>query len=112
LAAGSVLSVLQCPPPPPVFRTSALFCKSPALTSSTDAANGGNDVTSPPSPSCSTSSTSSCSSTTSEVVGEQRPSLIHFLRNICVKASVTELALVISLIYVDRLKKALTNMAR
>ncbi|KAF9968583.1 hypothetical protein BGZ70_002108 [Mortierella alpina] len=42
----------------------------------------------------------------------QRPGLIHFLRNICVKAAVTELALVISLIYVDRLKKVLTSMAR
>lgn len=41
-----------------------------------------------------------------------QPGLIHFLRTICVHAKVSELALVISLIYVDRLKKVLTSMAR
>ncbi|KAG0300729.1 hypothetical protein BGZ98_008950 [Dissophora globulifera] len=61
-----------------------------------------------------TSTTTSPTATTlaSAITGEQRPSLIHFLRTICVRAAVTELALVISLIYVDRLKKALSNMAR
>ncbi|KAG0041902.1 hypothetical protein BGZ83_001184 [Gryganskiella cystojenkinii] len=42
-----------------------------------------------------------------------QPGLIHFLRTICTQAKVSELALVISLIYVDRLKKVLlTSMAR
>jgi len=41
-----------------------------------------------------------------------QPGLIHFLRTICAHAKVSELALVISLIYVDRLKKVLTSMAR
>ncbi|KAF9940996.1 hypothetical protein BGZ65_005528 [Modicella reniformis] len=80
LAAGSVLSVLQCPPPPPVFRANSLLHpSSPAAAAATT--TGGEP-------------------------------LMHFLRNICVKAAVTELALVISLIYVDRLKKVLANMAR
>ncbi|KAK3825961.1 MAG: hypothetical protein J3Q66DRAFT_396875 [Benniella sp.] len=56
-------------------------------------------------------STTSSTSTTSIGTAGDEP-LMHFLRNICVKAAVTELALVISLIYVDRLKKVLTNMAR
>ncbi|KAF9352149.1 hypothetical protein BGX26_009981 [Mortierella sp. AD094] len=47
-----------------------------------------------------------------EAAKEQHVQLLNFLRNICIKAAVTELALVVSLIYVDRLKKVLTNMAR
>ncbi|KAF8967805.1 hypothetical protein BGZ46_000083 [Entomortierella lignicola] len=47
-----------------------------------------------------------------EVEKEQHVLLQNFLRNVCYKAAVTELALVVSLIYVDRLKKVLTNMAR
>ncbi|KAF9181755.1 hypothetical protein BGZ51_005221 [Haplosporangium sp. Z 767] len=83
LAAGSVLSVLKCPPPPPTFFSSSLL-----LSSSSDP------------------------HLSSSAAEQQQPSLVHFLRNICVKAAVTELALVISLIYVDRLKKVLTTMAR
>ncbi|KAF9113527.1 hypothetical protein BGX27_001337 [Mortierella sp. AM989] len=47
-----------------------------------------------------------------EAEKEQHVQLLNFLRNICIKAAVTELALVVSLIYVNRLKKVLTNMAR
>ncbi|KAF9988881.1 hypothetical protein BGZ75_008288 [Mortierella antarctica] len=94
LAAGSVLSVLQCPPPSPTLLASSLLLSQEAAAAAT---------------------TSSVSTTTTQEHLEhqpQRPGLIHFLRNICVKAAVTELALVISLIYVDRLKKVLTSMAR
>lgn len=82
LAAGSVLSVLQCPPPPPVLRASSLLRPSSPVVAAAAAIGAGGEP------------------------------LMHFLRNICVKAAVTELGLVISLIYVDRLKKVLTNMAR
>ncbi|KAF9170052.1 hypothetical protein BGX21_008013 [Mortierella sp. AD011] len=51
-------------------------------------------------------------STMSEAAKEQHVQFLNFLRNVCIKATVTELALVVSLIYVDRLKKVLTNMAR
>ncbi|KAF9289675.1 hypothetical protein BGZ68_008866 [Mortierella alpina] len=93
LAAGSVLSVLQCPPPSPTLLASSLLLSQEAAAAT---------------------SSSSVSTTTQEHLEHQpqRPGLIHFLRNICVKAAVTELALVISLIYVDRLKKVLTSMAR
>ncbi|KAF9165987.1 hypothetical protein DFQ27_006441 [Actinomortierella ambigua] len=38
--------------------------------------------------------------------------LTDFLREIYTRAALTEIALVVSLIYVERLKKVLTNMAR
>ncbi|KAI7831189.1 hypothetical protein BC939DRAFT_437871 [Gamsiella multidivaricata] len=84
LAAESVLSVLQCSP-----RCS--YPKSAVCTS--------------------TASIAAATTATTAGAGEEHH-LVQFLRNICVKACVTELALVISLIYVDRLKKVLTNMAR
>ncbi|KAF9582071.1 hypothetical protein BGW38_000680 [Lunasporangiospora selenospora] len=89
LAAGSVLSVLKCPPPSPTF-----FAGCPLFSTA--------DNKSP--------DKASASSTLVSI--EQEPGLVLFLRNVCVKAAVTELALVISLIYVDRLKKVLTGMAR
>jgi len=95
LAAGSVLSVLQCPPPPPVLRASSLLRPCSPVNATAAAA---------------AMSTTSTSTTSIGTAGDEP--LMHFLRNICVKAAVTELALVISLIYVDRLKKVLTNMAR
>ncbi|KAF9283403.1 hypothetical protein BGZ88_010511, partial [Linnemannia elongata] len=53
-----------------------------------------------------------CFQLSSSAEDANQQGLIHFLRNICVQAAVTELALVISLIYVDRLKKVLSSMAR
>ncbi|KAG0210344.1 hypothetical protein BGX28_009396 [Mortierella sp. GBA30] len=86
LAAGSVLSVLQCPPPSPTLLASSLLLSQETAASSVLTEEQGHQ--------------------------QQQSGLIHFLRNICIKAAVTELALVISLIYVDRLKKVLTSMAR
>ncbi|KAK3838471.1 MAG: hypothetical protein JOS17DRAFT_730174 [Linnemannia elongata] len=120
LAAGSVLSVLQCPPRTPTFLTSSLLL----LSSSND--NDDSTSTAPSIPTTNSSETTTkalleqqqqlhhqkCLQLSSSAEDANQQGLIHFLRNICVQAAVTELALVISLIYVDRLKKVLSSMAR
>ncbi|GJJ68834.1 hypothetical protein EMPS_01180 [Entomortierella parvispora] len=187
LAAGSVLSVLPCPPAAPAFLSrarsmptapkpsptaiTAIACSSPTSNlsptslCSTEICSSWSSASSMLSTSASSSFSSSSllmehmSATSqlgtetrgSEVYGDQeqdvttvnnknnnhnngvspvlvlppslsvsspsdqsisQPGLIHFLRTICAHAKVSELALVISLIYVDRLKKVLTSMAR
>jgi hypothetical protein len=124
LAAGSVLSVLQCPPRTPTFLSSSLLL----LSSSTSSNEDPTSSTSIPSTTNSSETTAAatkalfdqqqqlhhqkCLQLSSSAEDANQQGLIHFLRNICVQAAVTELALVISLIYVDRLKKVLSSMAR
>lgn len=120
LAAGSVLSVLQCPPRTPTFLTSSLLL----LSSSNDNSDLTSTTLSIPTTNSSETTTKTlleqqqqlhhqkCLQLSSSAEDANQQGLIHFLRNICVQAAVTELALVISLIYVDRLKKVLSSMAR